>query len=61
MPQDDSGQVPQAGQSAQAALPKAMGPEEAKAFLTAHPEALLLDVRNPPEWESELTAIEGAT
>jgi rhodanese-related sulfurtransferase len=59
-PKGDSGQASQAGESTQAALPRAMGPEEAKAFLAEHPEALLLDVRNPPEWESELKAIESA-
>jgi rhodanese-related sulfurtransferase len=32
----------------------------ARAFLAAHPEALVLDVRNPDEWNDEHGHIEGA-
>jgi rhodanese-related sulfurtransferase len=33
---------------------------EARRFLAAHPEALVLDVRNPDEWEDQYGHIEGA-
>ena len=33
---------------------------EAKGFLESHPEALVLDVRNPDEWDDALGHIEGA-
>ena len=33
---------------------------EARGFLSAHPEALVLDVREPAEWDDELGHIEGA-
>ena len=33
---------------------------EARSFLARHPEALVLDVRNPDEWSNELGHIEGA-
>lgn len=33
---------------------------EARIFLAAHPEALVLDVRNPDEWDDDLGHIEGA-
>jgi rhodanese-related sulfurtransferase len=33
---------------------------EARRFLTSHPEALVLDVRNPDEWNDDLGHIEGA-
>jgi rhodanese-related sulfurtransferase len=34
--------------------------DEARAFLATHPEALVLDVRNPDEWNDDLGHIEGA-
>ena len=33
---------------------------QAHAFLAAHPEALVLDVRNPDEWNDDLGHIDGA-
>ena len=33
---------------------------EARGFLSAHPEALVLDVREPAEWNDDLGHIEGA-
>lgn len=33
---------------------------DARALLAAHPEALVLDVRNPDEWNDDLGHIEGA-
>ena len=33
---------------------------EARDFLTSHPDALVLDVRNPDEWNDDLGHIEGA-
>ncbi len=35
-------------------------PLQARGFLAAHPEALVLDVRNPDEWDDDLGHIEGA-
>jgi rhodanese-related sulfurtransferase len=51
-----------------AAAPSAPGPAqaghlaaaEARGFLAAHPEALVLDVRDPEEWNDDLGHIEGA-
>lgn len=40
--------------------PGAIGPGQAKAFLAQHPEAWVLDVREPEEWNDELGHIEGA-
>lgn len=37
-----------------------MAAAEARQFLAAHPEALVLDVRNPDEWEDQYGHIEGA-
>lgn len=37
-----------------------MAAAEARAFLAAHPEALVLDVRNPDEWDDQYGHIEGA-
>ncbi len=39
---------------------KQLSATAAKAFLAQHPEALLLDVRNPDEWNDDLGHIEGA-
>ena len=33
---------------------------EARSFLASHPDALVLDVRNPDEWNDDLGHIEGA-
>jgi rhodanese-related sulfurtransferase len=33
---------------------------QARGFLAAHPEALVLDVRDPDEWNDDLGHIEGA-
>jgi len=33
---------------------------EARGFLSAHPEALVLDVREPAEWDDDLGHIDGA-
>jgi rhodanese-related sulfurtransferase len=33
---------------------------EARAYLAEHPDALILDVRNPSEWDDDLGHIEGA-
>jgi rhodanese-related sulfurtransferase len=33
---------------------------EARRFLASHPEALVLDVRNPDEWNDDLGHIDGA-
>jgi len=50
-----------AGGSAQGtAAAGRLGPVEARELLAAHPEALLLDVRNPGEWNDDLGHIEGA-
>jgi len=53
-----SGEGP-AGSAAPAAV-KQLSASAAKAFLAQHPEALLLDVRNPSEWNDDLGHIEGA-
>lgn len=52
-------EVPRAGVMALAAVGH-LDAVAAKDFLAAHPEALILDVRNPEEWDSELGHIEGA-
>lgn len=59
-PQTSQSDAPGAGQSTQNTLPSAMSVEDTKAFVAEHPEALLLDVRNPDEWTGEMPAIEGA-
>ena len=40
--------------------PGHMRADEVPGFLASHPEALLLDVRNPDEWNDDLGHIEGA-
>ncbi len=40
--------------------PSGMAAPEAQRLLTEHPEALVLDVRNPDEWDDDLGHIEGA-
>jgi rhodanese-related sulfurtransferase len=42
------------------AAPAGLSAVAARAFLAEHPEALVLDVRNPDEWNNELGHIEGA-
>jgi rhodanese-related sulfurtransferase len=37
-----------------------MAASAARAFLASHPEALVLDVRNPDEWDDPYGHIEGA-
>ena len=37
-----------------------MTPAVARAYLAEHPDALILDVRNPSEWDDDLGHIEGA-
>jgi rhodanese-related sulfurtransferase len=37
-----------------------LGAAEARGFLASHPEALVLDVRDPGEWDDDLGHIEGA-
>lgn len=53
------------GAAAPAKAPRAQMPDRlsasgARRFLAAHPEALLLDVRNPDEWDDDLGHIERA-
>ena len=43
-----------------AALPDRMSATAARRFLAAHPEALVLDVRNPDEWTDDLGHIDRA-
>lgn len=52
--------APEAMAQATQETPAQMRPEEARTFLAAHPEALILDVRNPEEWDDTLGHIEGA-
>jgi sulfur dioxygenase len=42
------------------AMLESMQPAAARAFLAAHPDALVLDVRDPEEWDDDLGHIEGA-
>jgi rhodanese-related sulfurtransferase len=42
------------------ATPSSLSAVEAKSYLGDHPEALVLDVRNPDEWNDALGHIEGA-
>jgi rhodanese-related sulfurtransferase len=42
------------------AEPGALPAGEAKAFIAAHPGVLVLDVRNPDEWNDDLGHIDGA-
>ena len=37
-----------------------MTPATARGYLAEHPDALILDVRNPSEWDDDLGHIEGA-
>ena len=43
-----------------ASAPGRMTAERARAFLTDHAEALVLDVRNPDEWNDQYGHIDGA-
>lgn len=45
---------------APALLPDQLSATGARRFLAAHPEALVLDVRNPDEWNDDLGHIENA-
>jgi len=62
------GQAVGAKDGAQAPVVDAGGPAEvvqlaaveARGFLASHPGALVLDVRNPDEWDDDLGHIEGA-
>lgn len=49
-----------AGSGAPAARAGVMSAAEAKAFLASHPEALVLDVREPSEWNDDLGHIDVA-
>lgn len=49
-----------AGSGASVAKAGVMSASEAKAFLAAHPEALVLDVREPSEWTDDLGHIDVA-
>src|SRR5512134_2038211 len=60
---------PSAGDSASLVAPSPAGAESrvegmtasaARAFLASHPEALVLDVRNPDEWDDAYGHIDGA-
>ena len=51
------------GPAGQAASPGAIGrmtAADARTFIAAHPEALVLDVRNPDEWDDQYGHIDGA-
>ena len=54
--------APRAGRTpaADPGLPARMPARAAHEFLAKHPEALLLDVRNAPEWNDDVGHIEGA-
>jgi rhodanese-related sulfurtransferase len=53
--------APMAGGTTPAiARPGRMTASGAREFLASHPEALVLDVRNPDEWDGEYGHIEGA-
>lgn len=57
------GPAPQGGSAREArseTVPGALSAEEARAFIAQHPEALVLDVRNPDEWNDALGHIESA-
>ena len=54
----DGGAV--AGGASPAAAPGHLAAAGAKAFLASHANALVLDVRNPDEWNDDLGHIEGA-
>lgn len=54
-----SGSAP-AGSTAPETPVARMTAAEARAFLAAHPEALVLDVRNPDEWDDAYGHLEGA-
>jgi rhodanese-related sulfurtransferase len=45
---------------AEIGLPIKMKPREMHAFIQAHPEALLLDVRSPSEWNDDVGHLEGS-
>src|SRR2546425_6543644 len=45
---------------AAAGLPIRMKPREVREFVRQHPEALLLDVRNPSEWSDDVGHMEGS-
>lgn len=55
-----SGSAAKGGASAPAAKAGVLSAAEAKALLDAHPEALVLDVREPSEWNDDLGHIERA-
>ncbi len=49
-----------AGQTASPAAVGRMTAADARTFIATHPEALVLDVRNPDEWNDEHGHIDGA-
>ena len=51
---------PATERGAAAAAPGSMSAVEARAYFAGHPETLILDVRNPNEWDDDLGHIEGA-
>jgi rhodanese-related sulfurtransferase len=55
----DRAEAPAADTTA-SALATHMAPEEVATFMRVHPEALLLDVRQPEEWDDALGHIDGA-
>jgi rhodanese-related sulfurtransferase len=52
--------VPAAGDAAVVQWPGHLKAVEAKAFFASHPGMLILDVRNPDEWNDNLGHIDGA-
>jgi rhodanese-related sulfurtransferase len=51
---------PADGGASSAAHPDRLSALAAMRFLAAHPEALVLDVRNPDEWNDDLGHLEGS-
>lgn len=49
------------GDATQSTNPGAMTPDELHAFLAEHPDAHVLDVRQPEEWNDRYGHIEGST
>jgi len=52
--------VPAPGSAGPGLVPDELSATGARRFLAAHPEALVLDVRNPDEWNDDLGHIENA-